>query len=188
MQSFLEHAALKIGDSGVAGAYALVFYFMVYAFAGWILENGYSRAVAGTWKEPFLWGPFKPMYGLAPVLLLLLAGGGLHWSLLLLFCFLVPSAVEYASGWLLQKLFHRRWWDYTGLRFQLHGHVCLRFSFYWLLLCFGCLYALHPLIAALYASVVRVWLPVCPLFVVYLLTDLIWTIRNRRAKQTVSMI
>ena len=49
---------------------ALIFYFMVYAFFGWCLENFTSLATKGTFfKANFMKGPFKPMYGLAPVIL-----------------------------------------------------------------------------------------------------------------------
>ena len=40
--------------------------FFIYGFLGWILENVFSYAITGHYKEEgFLIGPFKPMYAIA---------------------------------------------------------------------------------------------------------------------------
>ena len=35
------------------------------------------------------------------------------------------TIVEYLSSWILEKLFHTRWWDYSHYKFNIHGRVCL---------------------------------------------------------------
>lgn len=181
MTSFLERFSINVSEWGPTEAAALVFYFMIYACGGWLLENTYSRIKVGTWKEPFLRGPFKPMYGFAPVILLLLAADGFHWSVLLLLCFLVPSAVEYVSGAVLHKLFRHKWWNYADCGLQLHGHICLRFSLYWTALSFLGLSALQPRVAALYVLAEPIWRPIWPWFIAYMATDAFLTVRTRRS-------
>lgn len=171
-----------MGDFAVSASdwQAIAFYFMVYSFGGWLLENTYSLATTGRFfKEGFLRGPLKPMYGFAPVILLLYAASEPSLGGLMLMCLLVPSAVEYASGYLLQRLFHKQWWDYSGHRFQLQGHICLRFSVYWLVLSFAVIESLHPSVAALYAAAKPIWSVVCPLFLLYLAVDTAYTVRTR---------
>ena len=41
---------------------------------------------------------------------------------------LVTSVIEYITGFLLEKLFATKWWDYSTYRFNIHGRVCLRNS------------------------------------------------------------
>ena len=41
---------------------------------------------------------------------------------------IVTTVIEYITGWVLEKLFHAKWWDYTNNRFNIHGYVCLEFS------------------------------------------------------------
>lgn len=41
---------------------------------------------------------------------------------------LVTSIIEYITGYLLEKLFATKWWDYSTYRFNIHGRVCLRNS------------------------------------------------------------
>lgn len=158
-----------------------VFYFMLYAFGGWVLEHVYSKVTTGAFlEEGFLKGPFKPMYGVALVILLLVLDSRPHWSVVLVLCFIVPSAVEYISGLLLEKLFHRQWWDYKDHRFQVGGHICMRFSIYWMILSLFVINVLHPASAALYQFVSPVWMVLCPLFLIYFGADMMITCRLRR--------
>ncbi|WP_019421236.1 putative ABC transporter permease [Paenibacillus sp. OSY-SE] len=183
MNLFTPSIPFQPALSGVEDALALLFYFMLYSFGGWVLEQVYSWFTTGTfWKEGFLWGPFKPMYGIAPVLLLLYAERGAHWSTMLLLCFIIPSAVEYISGLMLQKVFYRQWWDYSEYPLQLHGHICLQFSLYWLLLSFAVVHWVHPWVAALYGHLSVVWNMLCPMFMLYFLTDVAWTFWSRRRR------
>ncbi|KWX78605.1 putative ABC transporter permease [Paenibacillus jilunlii] len=173
---------LSLGDapgSLLAGEY--FFYFMLYSFLGWVLEGSYNLYSLGTFrKEGFLKGPFKPMYGFAPLLLLGAKDLGLSLPLMILLALIIPSAVEYASGWLLQSVFHKQWWDYSKMSYQLRGHICLKFSLYWWGLATVCIYGLQPLIEMLYLRISTLWLLLLPLAVLLLAADLLWTCRTRR--------
>ncbi|MDF9842532.1 MULTISPECIES: putative ABC transporter permease [unclassified Paenibacillus] len=168
-------------DSAFAAAGQYFFYFAVYSFLGWVLEGTYNLYSRGTFrKEGFLKGPVKPMYGFAPLLLLSVQRLELPLPVYLLLALIIPSLVEYASGWLLKTFFRRQWWDYSDMPRQLHGHICLKFSLYWWVLSAGCIYALHPLIELLYPLMEPVWLPALPLIAVMFLADMLWTFRIRR--------
>ncbi len=127
------------------------FYFLLYAFGGWMLENMYSWKTTGLFlKENFLKSPVKPMYGVA--LVLLIYGEKFFHSsfVIIILCFLIPTIVEYVTGAFLEKYFGGKWWDYSDINFQLHGHVCLYFSLCWMVLSMGVLFFLHPMIVKLY--------------------------------------
>lgn len=127
---------LQDSYNALAAISPYLFYFTVYSFLGWVLEGSYNLYSAGTFrKEGFLKGPFKPMYGCAPLLLLTGQGIGLPLPVFLMLALIVPSAVEFVSGWLLKGIFRKQWWDYSGMPYQLQGHICLKFSLYW----WGCL-------------------------------------------------
>lgn len=156
------------------------FYFMLYSFFGWVLEGSYNLYSKGSFrKEGFLKGPFKPMYGFAPLLLIYIRDLELPILLFLLFALIIPSVVEYSSGWMLKSLFHKQWWDYSNIPFQLQGHICLRFSLYWWVLSIGCLYILHPIMEWLFRSVGRIWELSFPLMVLLFAIDLLWTCWTR---------
>ena len=37
----------------------------------------------------------------------------------------ITCSLEYFVSWLLETLFHKRWWDYTGWPGNINGRVCL---------------------------------------------------------------
>ena len=38
---------------------------------------------------------------------------------------LAAAVMEYTTSWVMEKLFHARWWDYTGKPFNLNGRIYL---------------------------------------------------------------
>ncbi|WNS45931.1 putative ABC transporter permease [Paenibacillus sp. MMS20-IR301] len=172
---------LQNSYSVVTAAGPYFFYFTVYSFLGWVLEGSYNLYSEGSFrKEGFLKGPFKPMYGFAPLLLLAAHDAQLVYPVFLLLALLIPSAVEFVSGWLLKSLFQKQWWDYSGMPYQLKGHICLKFSLYWWGLSIACIYLLQPLMHLLYLLIEPVWLLLLPGVMLLSAADLLWTCRSRR--------
>ena len=125
--------------------------FLIYSAVGWLCESVYCSVPAHKFiNRGFLNGPLCPIYGvgalLADALLTPVA-----WSLPLLFLggAIVTSVLEYFTGWLLETLFHAKWWDYSNKKWNLHGRVCLRNSVLFGLMCVILLRVLHPLLLGL---------------------------------------
>lgn len=130
----------------------LLFYFMIFAVLGWILEVAFAAVKSGRFvNRGFCNGPVCPIYG-AGVAAIYAALGTLRdrWLLLFLASVLVTSAIELATGFLMDKLFHTKWWDYSKMPCNLGGYICLRFSLIWGLLCMGVVKLLFPLFDGLY--------------------------------------
>ncbi|WP_099361399.1 putative ABC transporter permease [Fredinandcohnia onubensis] len=161
------------------GVMAIVFFFTIYSFFGWLLENSYSYARKRVFfKDNFFFGPFKPMYGFAPMLLVFLIGKDMHWLLVLTLCFLIPTLVEYCSGFLLEWFFGRKWWDYSGHKLQLQGHICFSYSICWIALSLLCLAYVHPMLVTFYGAVGGFWALIWPTVALYFLGELIFAIRR----------
>lgn len=172
-----------------------LYYFLVYSLLGWVLENVYSYFTSGVfWKEGFLLGPYKPMYGFSPVILLLLIDVEesmlsqlvTRMTVVITLCMIVPTVVEFVSGYLLKAFFGRQWWDYSGYVGQVHGHICMRFSFYWGVISLLCLYGLQPLLSQNFIKIQAVWTYAGPLLLLIFLADFAWTtsVRRRDWKQS----
>jgi uncharacterized membrane protein len=161
------------------GAATVIFYFTVYSLLGWLLENSYSFFTKREFFKPnFFFGPFKPMYGFAPIFLLYIIGPVTHWPVVILLCLFIPTLIEYVSGSLLQKFFHKQWWDYSDMPMQLHGHICLPFSLCWMILSVICLKWIHPVIVAVYKGVGPAWAWIWPAIGLYFLAELALGIRR----------
>lgn len=150
----------------------IIFYFMVYSLFGWLLENTHSYFTRGYFLKPNFWfGPFKPMYGFAPLILIYSISKEPHWVVVLILCFFVPTIVEYLSGIMLENLFHQKWWDYSGNRLNFQGHICLTYSVYWAILSYLCISFIHPLITYTYLEIEPLFYYVWPFIAVYFLVE-----------------
>lgn len=108
-------------------------YFTLYSCMGWIYESIFCTIKNGYWENRgFLYGPACPIYGVGATLIMFIddmihAGGGhefLWWQIFLV-AFLGSIVLEYVTSYVLEKLFHAYWWDYSKVPFNIHGRVCL---------------------------------------------------------------
>ena len=134
--------------------------FWTYSFLGYLLEKGYAAATASPrqTRKCFLLLPLCPVYGLGALTVLNLPSSltDNFWSLAL-WGGLTATAVEYAVHWLYDRLLGVRFWDYSRVRWNIRGRVCLPFSLAWGLLTAALLPPLQAvLVPAL--SAVPAWL------------------------------
>jgi uncharacterized membrane protein len=128
--------------------YELLWIFMIYAFVGWCTEVSYAAVNHGVFvNRGFLNGPYCPIYGCGMVIVVGLLYP-IKGNLLLLFIgsVLLTTCLEFVTGYVLEKVFHHKWWDYSKVPFNIKGYVCLKFSIYW---GFGCTFVIrlvHPVI------------------------------------------
>ena len=126
--------------------YHALWVFFIYAFLGWCTEVSYAATKTGKFvNRGFLNGPWCPIYGFGVVIVLAFLEP-LKYNLFLLFLgsVVLTSALEWLTGFLLEKLFAQRWWDYSNEPFNLSGYICLRFSLAWGFACLFVVKLLHP--------------------------------------------
>ncbi len=123
--------------------YQIAWYFMIYSLAGWLIEEIYHAVNKGIIvNRGFLNGPLCPVYGFGALSIFamsaLLGQNGRgeqieNISLWILFIggVILATLIELIAGFLLDKLFHARWWDYSDKPFNLNGYICLEFSLIW---------------------------------------------------------
>lgn len=126
--------------------YQFLWIFFIYAFLGWCTEVSYAALNIGRFvNRGFLNGPVCPIYGFGIVIVLTcLTPLKENFFLLFLGSVVLTSALELVTGFVLEKIFHQRWWDYSEKPFNLGGYVCLQFSVLWGLACVFVVDILHP--------------------------------------------
>lgn len=128
--------------------YEVAWIFVIYAFLGWCTEVAYAALETGKFvNRGFLNGPVCPVYGCG-VLVVIVVLTPLKESFLILFIgsVLLTSVIEFITGFLLEKLFHNQWWDYSNQPFNICGYVCLKFSLLWGIACTLIMDVIHPTI------------------------------------------
>ncbi len=131
--------------------YSLLLYFFIYSFLGWCTEVAYATVKERRFvNRGFLNGPWCPIYGVGVSAVVILLDG-FRDSLLLLYLssLVLVTLIEGMTGVIMDKIFHHKWWDYTGLPLNIGGYVCLPFSIAWGAACVVIVKGIHPLIERL---------------------------------------
>lgn len=155
-------------------------YFFIYAFIGWILEVSFKAMRRGVFvNSGFLNGPYCPVYGFGAVAVLYFLSlvESTNKIVLLLASMFIASLIELITGFVLEKLFHMKWWDYSDKVLNIGGYICLEFSLIWAALCFILYEAIHPLIVQLVSQFsIRFLLGFDLIFALVLFVDLLATV------------
>lgn len=113
--------------------YQAAWIFLIYAFLGWCSEVAFAAVNKGKFvNRGFLNGPVCPIYGFG-MLIVVTALWGLKGNLILLFLgsAALTTALEFVTGFVLEKFFHDKWWDYSDMPFNIKGYICLKFTVLW---------------------------------------------------------
>lgn len=105
-------------------------WFILYSVGGWIMETLLYMVVQHrVVKRGFLFGPLCPIYGVGAILATLTLYGRIkNIFLLFLIGMVMCTVLEYVTHYVLEKLFHTTWWDYSNKRFNIKGRICLKNS------------------------------------------------------------
>lgn len=125
--------------------------FFTYAFFGWCAEVLYAALIEGKFvNRGFLSGPYCPIYGFGVIAVVNLMEP-IHHNIFLLFIgsVFVTSTIELLTGFILEKIFRQRWWDYSDKPFNIEGYICPLFSLMWGLACLIVVDRIHPMVLGL---------------------------------------
>ncbi|MEL3908646.1 MAG: putative ABC transporter permease [Treponemataceae bacterium] len=159
--------------------YIYLFYFFVYAVLGWALEVLYHfTKYAKFINRGILNGPYCPIYAFGGLGILLFVSNytDSFWHVFLSAA-LFGSILELVGGFLIDKIFNLRFWNYSDVPFNIGGYICLKFSLCWGLLGLFFINHIHPLIAKLSSLIPNIILKILVIigFLMFM-TDLIITI------------
>lgn len=113
--------------------YQWLTFFYLYCFFGWIFESGYvSLKKRRPVNRGFLRIPLLPLYGTGAVMMLWVSIP-VRDNLVLTWASGVIGAtiLEYVTGYVMERLFKVRYWDYSNQKWNLHGYICLSSSVAW---------------------------------------------------------
>ena len=112
-------------------SYEVLWLFFVSSFLGWVLET-----VAAAVKQKrfvnrgLINGPFCVLYGTGIVIVMVFCQE-LQGIWLFLAGLLISTVIEWSAGHLIEHFYHEKWWDYSKVRWNLDGYVCLPISLFW---------------------------------------------------------
>ena len=115
----------------IYNTYELIWLFLIYSFLGWMLET----ILAATEQRRFvnrglINGPLCTIYGV-PIVILTIFGQELPLFWLFQGAMIVATVTEWISGHMIERFYHERWWDYSNVKWNLDGYICLPASLVW---------------------------------------------------------
>lgn len=122
--------------------------FFVYSFIGWLIGTVLAAYRRHRFIDVgFLYGPYCPSYGICGVLFAVL----LHdlkgqWFFLFLGGAIIVFMVVYLTGFLLQQIFHHKWWDCSHKKFQFGSYVHMPYTILWGLMAVISIEFIEPLL------------------------------------------
>ena len=159
--------------------YKTASFFVIYAFFGWCLEVVYQAVEHGKFiNRGFLNGPYCPIYGFG-VIIVYNALEPLKENILILYfgAVFLTTALELITGFLLEKIFAQKWWDYSHEHFNFKGYICLKFSLLWGCACLITVRLIHPLINRFVDKLPHfIGIPVLIVFFIGFTSDMIITV------------
>ena len=137
--------------------YKLLWVFAIFSFAGWVIGTA-----AAAFREKkfvdvgFLFGPWCPAYGFGGVMFAVFLRE-LKNELLFLFIggVVLSFLVSLATGFVLEKIFHKKWWDYSRKKFQFGGYVNLPYTVVWGITAVVCVCFVNPFLGKMIGMIPR---------------------------------
>lgn len=102
--------------------------FIIYSFIGYICEIIFSSLYQKKLvNRGFLCGPYCPIYGFGSLFILFSV---LRFKddpvIVFILGAIITSCLEYFTSFVLEKIFHNKWWDYSSMKANINGRVCLQ--------------------------------------------------------------
>ena len=156
--------------------------FILFSFIGWISEVIYVGVTSAHKfvNRGFLYGPLCPVYGFGGVMILMLPPSLYKtWIPLFFASMILCTIVEYFVSWLMEKLFHTRWWDYSHYKIQLNGRICLLNSILFGFLGVAVIHFVYPLMIDLLNSLGQTLINISGMIILAVLSvDIFFTVRK----------
>lgn len=113
--------------------YYIFYTFLLYSLFGWVYESCLVSVRNKTFvNRGFLNGPIIPIYGAGAVLIcIILDPVSRNLFLVFLGGMLLATILEFVTSYVMEKLFHAKWWDYSRYKYNIQGRICPIVSVFW---------------------------------------------------------
>lgn len=159
--------------------YQYIYFFFLYAFAGWLIEEVYAAIKYGKFvNRGFINGPLCIKYGLCMVLLLEdLHDLSAHPVYQLVLSVVIVAVFEYVTGVLLKLITGKRFWDYSKVRWNLNGYICIQQTLLWAVIAVANIWLVHPFLYMIYELIpFRIMQIILLVLLIILVLDLVATL------------
>lgn len=154
------------------------FMFYCYSISGWIIEC-LARSIElkkFVHNRGFFIGPYCPIYGFGAAYMYFFLNRYYNDPIVLFVMAVVGmSTIEYVTSFLMEKIFKARWWDYSHIKFNIEGRICLIYSVLFGILGVLFIYIINPFFLSVVRKIPEIVLIVISiiLFITFLIDNIL---------------
>lgn len=138
----------------------LVWMFFISALAGDLIETAFVWVKSGKLmsRSSLIYGPFSVVWGLGGIIATVMLHRLIDKNDIYIFLggFFLGGTYEYSCSVFTEKVLGTRFWDYSGMPFNLDGRVNLLYCLFWGLLAIVWLKAIYPFVSKYIGKIPRV--------------------------------
>ena len=151
----------------------LICLFFIYSFIGFISDTLFTKLDTKKWMyRGFLFAPICPIYGTGALIVLMVLPRNLDYFSLYFLGMILATSLEFITSYVLEKIFHTIWWDYSDKKFNLQGRICLMIALGWGALIVVVIKFLNPAIVDILGKLDKGFIKVIiPIFLTLLVID-----------------
>ena len=112
----------------------IIWYLVIFSIIGLIIETLFCLITTGVLesRKGLIYGPFCPIYGVGATILIVLLDKFKNSNIkLFVFGGILGSLIEYIISFGLEAFYGTRFWDYSYLKFNLNGRICITYTLFW---------------------------------------------------------
>lgn len=156
-------------------------FFYVYCFVGWCIESTIVSVDSRKFvNRGFVRGPVLPIYGFGAIVILFVTIPVKENPVLVYVLGAIGTTIlEYITGWLMERMFKMKYWDYSDCKFNLKGYICLKSSLFWGVLSLFLVFVIHKPIEDVMLNISTLSIVVIDIIIsVVFVIDLIYAVRT----------
>ncbi len=129
--------------------------FLIYSMIGYIIETSLKYLVFNGMNNGILYGPWIPVYGMGSVFIILITNfvfqkikvpRWLKIILVFLLSAIILTLIELLGGILIEKIFHKVFWDYSDMKLHIGHYISIEMALLWGVMSLVVIYIIKPLI------------------------------------------
>lgn len=129
--------------------------FLIYSIIGFVIETSLKFFLFKEMNNGILYGPWIPVYGIGCVMIIIImrfvfnrikVPRWLKLVLVFLLSAIILTVAELLGGLLIEKVFHKVFWDYRDMKFHIGPYISLEMALLWGAMSIVVIYIIKPII------------------------------------------
>lgn len=158
--------------------------FLLFSIIGHLLESSIYLILNNSGYSGIMYGPWTPVYGFGIILIIIIYSfikktnlSGIKKIIsIFIISMILLTVIEYIGGNLIEYFFHKKFWSYENLKFNIGPYIAIEIAFIWGICSLIYLYLIKPLTDKIVKKIPKY---ITITLLVFFIIDFIITIINK---------